>query len=321
VSNGVTQATRAGRHHDDDLLPVVRVRHPEWWIGSVVLLVLALMFGHLLLTNPNLGWSTVGEYLLSEPVLAGLWRTVWLTALTMVLGVVLGTVTAVMRLSANPAFRLTSGAFVWFFRGVPPLVQLIFWYNLASLVPRLSVGVPFGPELLSGDTNGLISPYTAAIIGLTLIEGAYACEIIRAGILSVPKGQLDAASSLGMSPLLTLRRVVLPQAMRVIIPPIGNDTISMLKTTTLVSVLGLPELLYSAQLIYARNYQVIPLLVTATIWYLVLTSLLSIGQRSVERRFSRGYGRPSEGRAPTARAPRIRRGRPTTAASGTGGRR
>jgi polar amino acid transport system permease protein len=227
--------------------------------------------------------------------------TVFLTVTTMVLGVLLGIVLALMRLSANPVFTVTSGLFVWFFRGVPPLVQIIFWFNLALLLPNLTIAVPFGPTLWQVDTNDVMTPLTASLVSLTLIEAAYSCEIVRAGIQSVNEGQRLAARSLGMSPWLSFRRIVLPQAMGVIIPPLGNDASGMLKTTALVSVIAMPELLYSAQTIYTQNYQVIPLLVVASIWYLVVTSALSIVQYFIERH----YGR-HRASAPTARRMRLR---------------
>jgi polar amino acid transport system permease protein len=199
-------------------------------------------------------------------------------------------VLAVMRASRNLILSGAAALYIWFFRGTPLLVQLIFWFNISSLYPRLSLGVPFGPILVSGSSNALISAFTAALLGLGLNQAAYTAEIVRAGILSVPVGQLDAAASLGMSSLMTMRRVVLPQAMRVIIPPLGNETIGMLKTTSIVSVLAMPELLYSAQLVYARTYQTMPLLIVASLWYLLVTTALTSVQLRIERHFARGAG-------------------------------
>jgi polar amino acid transport system permease protein len=198
---------------------------------------------------------------------------------------------AVMRLSDNPLLSGSSWLYIWFFRGTPVLVQLLVWFNLAFLYPKISFGIPFGPSWVSANANSLITPLTAAILGLGLNEGAYMAEIVRAGILSVEHGQTEAAQALGMSRGLTLRRIILPQAMRVIIPPTGNETISMLKTSSLASVITVTELLYAVQLIYSVNFKTIPLLIVASIWYLILTSLLTVGQFYVERRFARGSAR------------------------------
>jgi len=178
--------------------------------------------------------------------------------------------------------------YVGFFRGTPLLVQLIFWFNLAALYPAIAFGVPFGPHLVTGDANKLITPFVAAILGLGLNEAAYMAEIVRAGLLSVDHGQTQAAQALGMTQRQIFRRIVLPQSMRVIIPPTGNQTISMLKTTSLVSVIALHDLLYASQIIYSRTYLVIPLLITASLWYLIVTTVLSVGQYYIERHFKRG---------------------------------
>lgn len=268
--------------------PVIRRRHPGRWASYAVLAVLLAMLVHSLVTNPNFGWDVVGHYFTSSHILAGLVKTIELTVIAMAVGVVLGVLLAVMRLSSNPALSVVGGVYVWFFRGTPVFVQLLFWGYISALYPRLSLGIPFGPEFLSGSTNALVTPFTAAILGLGLNEAAYMAEIVRAGILSVDRGQNEAAQALGMSRARILRRIVLPQAMRVIIPPTGNETISMLKTTSLVSVLAFPELLYAAQLIYSTNFKTIPLLLTASLWYLLMTSVLTVGQYYLERRFSRG---------------------------------
>ena len=181
--------------------------------------------------------------------------------------------------------------YIWFFRGTPVLVQILFWNNISALYPSFGLGIPLGPELGSFDANSVITPFVAALLALGLNEGAYMAEIVRAGIISVDEGQADAASALGMTRLQTMRRIVLPQAMRVIIPPTGNETISMLKTTSLVSVIATTELLYSAQLIYSENYRTIPLLIVASLWYLIITTILSIGQYFLERRYGRGASR------------------------------
>jgi polar amino acid transport system permease protein len=217
--------------------------------------------------------------------------TLELTVLSMLIGIVLGVILAVMRQSPNPVVSGGSWIYIWFFRGTPLLVQLLFWYNVAALFPTIDLGIPFGPSFIHGHANTLITPLAAALLGLGLNEGAYMAEIVRAGIISVDEGQTEAAQSLGMTRLMTMRLIVLPQAMRVILPPTGNETISMLKNTSLVSVIAYTELLYSAQQIYDVNYQTIPLLIVASIWYLVMTSIAYVGQYFIERRFGRGFTR------------------------------
>ncbi len=268
------------------------VRHPGRWVATAVVLVLAAMLVHDLATNSNYQWGVVWTYFTSRQILTGLLRTLELTSLAMVIGVVLGTILAVMRQSPNALISGSSWLYIWFFRGTPVLVQIIFWFNVASLFPRLSLGIPFGPAFVSANANSMVTAFTAALLALGLNEAAYMAEIVRAGILSVNEGQREAAASIGMRRLMTMRRVVLPQAMRIIIPPVGNETIGMLKGTSLVSVVAMPELLYSAQLIYSRTYQTIPLLLVASIWYLLVTSVLTLGQYYVEKRFSRGVRRP-----------------------------
>jgi polar amino acid transport system permease protein len=255
----------------------------------MIVLLLIVVAVHSVATNPRFGWGTVGDYLFDDRILRGLALTLELTVIAMVVGVALGVFFAVMRLSPNPLVAAASSFYIWLFRGTPVLVQILFWSFISALYPRISLGVPFGgPELLSGNANAIVTPFVAAVLALGLNEGAYMAEIVRAGILSVDEGQNEAAQALGMSRMQTMRRIVLPQAMRVIIPPTGNETISMLKTTSLVSVIATQELLYSAQLIYAVNYLQIPLLIVASLWYLTVTSVLSIGQYYVERRFGRG---------------------------------
>jgi polar amino acid transport system permease protein len=246
----------------------------------------------------------VGEYLFDERILEGLRVTIELTVIAMAIGIFLGIVLAVMRLSPNPLVSGGSWLYIWFFRGTPVLVQLLFWYNIAALYPKIALGIPFGPAFVHPDANALITPFTAAILGLGLNEGAYMAEIVRAGIISVPEGQGDAARSLGMTRLETMRRIVLPQAMRVIIPPTGNETISMLKTTSLVSVIAVADLLYAAQNIYSQNFKTIQLLTVASIWYIVCTSVLYVGQYYLERYYGRGSSREQQ----TPLAGRVLRG-------------
>jgi len=273
----------------------VPVRHPGRWVAAAIVLVIAAAIGRSVVTNPRFEWSVVGSYLFDERVLEGLRVTLELTVIAMAIGVTLGIILAGMRLSPNPLVSRSSWLYIWFFRGTPILVQLIFWYNIAALYPKIGLGIPFGPSFVHPDANSLIQPFTAAILGLGLNEGAYMAEIVRAGIISVDEGQGDAAQALGMTRLQTMRRVVLPQAMRVIIPPTGNETISMLKTTSLVSVIAVADLLYAVQNIYSTNFKTIPLLIVASIWYLVCTSILYVGQYYLERYYGRGSSREQEG--------------------------
>ena len=266
----------------------VAVRHPGRWVAIAVLAVLGAMLVNTLLTNENFGWPIVAQYLFSAPVLNGLANTLVLTVLSMLIGIVGGIGLAVMRLSPNPVLSRVAGVYLWLFRGTPLIAQLLFWSFLSALYPNLSLGIPFGPEFVVFDTNSLITPFLACLLGLGLNEAAYMAEIVRGGIQSVDQGQSEAAGALGMTRAQTLRRVVLPQAMRVIIPPTGNETIGMLKTTSLVVVIGYTELLTSVQRIYSTNFQTIPLLIVAAAWYLLLTSLLTAGQRVIERRYGRG---------------------------------
>lgn len=263
--------------------------HPGWWVlvAFVVLCLVALV--RMLLTNPNLQWDVVADYFFSRSILLGLLRTLQLTALSMIIGIALGVLAAVMRLSPIRILSSVAWAYTWFFRGTPLLVQLIFWYNLAALFPAIEIGIPLiGPTFWAGETNVVVTPFVAALLGLALNEGAYMAEIVRGGIISVDPGQSEAAAALGMRGSRAMRRIVLPQAMRVIIPPTGNQVIGMLKHSSLVSVTSMPELLYSAQIIYNRTFQTIPLLIVASLWYLIVTSILSIGQYYIERRYARG---------------------------------
>ncbi|AHI02052.1 amino acid ABC transporter permease [Kutzneria viridogrisea] len=269
-------------------IAAVPVRHPGRWVAAAVLLVLAAMVVHSLLTNPAWQWSVVGDYLFSGRVLGGLLVTAELTVLAMLIGVVGGVLIAVMRLSNNPIVSGVAWFYAWFFRGTPVLVQIIFWSFIGFLYPYLSLGIPFGPEFIFFDSNKLIPLFMGAVLGLGLNEAAYMSEIVRAGILSVDTGQTEAAEALGMTRTKIMTRIVLPQAMRVIIPPTGNETISMLKTTSLVAVVAGGDLFTEVQLIYGGNYKQIPLLVVASLWYLLFTSVLSVGQYYIERRYSRG---------------------------------
>jgi polar amino acid transport system permease protein len=277
---------------------VVPVRHRWRWVASAAVLVVAAMlvntlfFSHVERGGVREGrfqWGVVGKYLFYHPILRGIGVTLELTVIAMVAGVTIGVMLAVMRLSPN---RLLSGSawiYIWFFRGTPVLVQLFFWYvGITYLYPHLSFGIPFGPGFVTVNANVLVTSFVAGALGLSLNEGAYMAEIVRAGVISVDEGQTEAAQSLGMSRRQTLRLIVLPQAMRVIIPPTGNETISMLKTTSLVYVIAVTELFTATQNVSNANYETVPLLLVASIWYLFFTSILTVGQYYVERHYARG---------------------------------
>uniref|UniRef100_UPI00224B34D7 amino acid ABC transporter permease n=1 Tax=Brucella intermedia TaxID=94625 RepID=UPI00224B34D7 len=274
-------------------MPVVPLRHRGRWVFAALLAMLLVGLAISMVTNPRFQWPVVSRYLFDRSILDGLIMTIWLTVAAMAIGIALGTLIALMRISKNPVLGAVASGYLWVFRGTPLLVQLIFWYNLSALYPEITIGFPFGPSLGSFDANTYITVYVAALLGLGLNEGAYMSEIVRSGLNSVPPGQREAAEALGMSSSRVMIRIILPQAMRVIIPPTGNQLIGMLKTTSLVSVIAMQELLYSAQLIYTANFQTIPLLIVASIWYLVLTTILSIGQHFLERHFGKSDRRPS----------------------------
>ncbi len=295
MSTSELSKERTGRPEEIKAVPV---RRPGRWIAAAIVLVLGASIVRSIVTNQSFGWHYVGQYLFDPRVLRGVLVTLELTVLSMVIGILLGIVLAVMRLSPNPILSGGSWVYIWFFRGTPLLVQILFWYSIAALFPHgISLGIPFGPSIVHyTHTNDLITAFVAALLALSINEGAYMAEIVRAGFISVPEGQTEAAQSLGMSRLQTMRLIVLPQAMRVIIPPTGNETISMLKNTSLISVTAYAELLYATQEISAVNYQVIPLLIVASIWYLVMTSVLYVGQYFIERRYGRGFSRNEQGR-------------------------
>jgi polar amino acid transport system permease protein len=272
-------------------IKAVPVRHYGRWVAGVIIVFFAVLLVRSVIVNPNFHWPVVGQYLFDTNILYGLKNTLLLTVFSMLIGVIGGVVLAVMRLSPNPLMSGVAGLYIWVFRGTPLITQLIFWFYIGALYPKVGLGIPFGPEFVSWDVNDLVNAFTAALLGLGLNEAAYMAEIVRGGIQSVDDGQNEAAGALGMSRTRTLRRIVLPQAMRVIIPPTGNQVISMLKTTSLVVVIGYYELMVSVQQIYSRTYQTIPLLITAALWYLFCTSVLTLVQMQIEKRFSRGTAR------------------------------
>jgi polar amino acid transport system permease protein len=290
---------------------VVPVRHVKQWIGVAVAMVVLAMIIHTLLSKVGTGtyhchlvsgirrcvplhtwrfsWNIVGQYLTTSEIFHGLLVTIELTVIAMVVGISLGMTIAIMRMSPNRVLSASAWSYTWFFRGTPVLVQLLFWANIAILYPKLTIGIPFLPvTFIHLSVNSIFVPFFAAIVALGLNEAAYMSEIARAGLLAVDEGQVEAASSLGMTRGQTLRNVVIPQAMRVIIPPTGNEVISMLKTSSLASIVSVTELAGAASNIYSSNYEIMPLLIVISIWYLIITTILSIGQYYLERYFAKG---------------------------------
>jgi polar amino acid transport system permease protein len=283
VSNII--APRQGR---PEAIRAVPVRHPGRWVAVVVIAVLAAMVINSFITNTAWDWSFQWENAFTQPVLNGVVTTIWLTVAAMAFGIMLGVVLAVMRLSPNPVLSGASWFYIWVFRGTPVLVQLTIWGTIGSLYQMISIGIPFGPAIHSFSTRDLIPNAVAALLGLALNEAAYMAEIVRGGIVSVDEGQSEAAAALGLSRMQTMRRVILPQAMRVIIPPTGNETISMLKTTSLVTAVPYAELFFNTSAIGTRTFNSFPMLITASLWYLGMTSVLMVGQYYVERHYARG---------------------------------
>ncbi|MFT0761621.1 amino acid ABC transporter permease [Scrofimicrobium sp. R131] len=273
-----------------ELLHARPVPRPGRWVSAFLVLVIVALVIKGLITNPNFQWSLMGQWVFSKTIMTGVLYTLLLTVVAMVIGTVLAITMAVMRQSPNPVLRYVAMFYIWFFRGTPIYTQLIFWSLLPSLYPQISIAIPFGPELFSAQTVDLLRPLMMAFLGLGLNEGAYLAEIIRAGLLSVDKGQWEAATALGMNRGKIFRRIILPQAMRVIVPPIGNETISMLKTTSLVSAIPVTtELTFVASTKGQALFAPIPLLLAAAAWYLVITSLLMVVQHRIERYYGRGF--------------------------------
>lgn len=269
-----------------DLQVVPRKRY-GLWIGTVLSVLFVATVLHAIATNPAFGWETAFGYLFHPSILRGLGTTLLLTVIIMAASIVIGTVVAIMRVSPSIILQTFGSAYVWFFRGVPALIQLIFWFNLALIVREFSLTLPFVGTVFSVRTNDLMTPFVAAVVALSLCEAGYMAEIIRAGIKSVPYGQSEAAGSLGMSYGQVLRRIILPQAMRFVVPPTGNEAINLLKLTSLVTYIAVDDLFYAAQSIYARTFETIPLLMVVSFWYLLVVSLMSIGQHHIERYYGR----------------------------------
>jgi polar amino acid transport system permease protein len=297
-----------------DPIRAVPVRHPGRWLAVAIVALLSAMFVHMLFTNDRFQWSFMVDNMFNRPVLRGVETTVLITIYSMVAGVVLGIVLAVMRLSENPLLRVAAWVYTWFFRAIPRYVLLATIGNLGYLYPQLRLGLPFSDQIAnllgvhlhgtiwSVNANDFFAGLKAGVLGLALSEAAYMAEIVRAGILSVDPGQLEAAQSLGMRRILAMRRVVLPQAMRVIVPPTGNETIAMLKDTSLlIAVPVSSELFFQLEAVGHRTFNTFPMKVAALLWYLALSSVFMIGQYFLERHYARGFG-PRAGKQPAAAA-------------------
>ncbi|WP_433604440.1 amino acid ABC transporter permease [Prescottella agglutinans] len=273
-------------------IEAVPLRHPGRWIAAVVVLVLFGLFVYGAATNEAFSWDVYAQYLFDKRITAAAWKTIQLTVLAMTIAIVLGVILAVMRLSPNPVLRSAAWVYLWVFRGTPVYVQLVLWGLFPSIYKTIDLGIPFVYQFAHIDIQALSAAFLFAVIGLALNEAAYMAEIVRAGVNSVSEGQTEASTALGMSWSQTMRRTVLPQAMRVIIPPTGNELISMLKTTSLVAAVPYTGELYGrARDISGANFFPIPLLLVAATWYLAITSILMVGQYYLERHYSKGLSR------------------------------
>ncbi len=276
-----------------DVSTARRIHHPAQFVIAAFVLAISATIAWIFVTNPTVDWGVITHYLFVPAILEGVWITLVLTVVCMAIGVVLGILLAAARMSRMRAIKMPADFYVWFFRGTPTLVQLIFWYNIAIFIPRVTIGLPGQEPWIDENMNDVIPPLGAAILGLGLNAAAYMSEIVRGGLLSVPNGQREAAQSLGLPSSKAFTQIILPQAMRAIVPPTGNQTIIMLKSTALVSTMAVADLFYSAQGIYVTNGEVISLLVVASAWYLFLTTVLYFFQGRVEKRFGRGFVRRS----------------------------
>jgi polar amino acid transport system permease protein len=312
---GIMTETKTAERAQPEAITAVPVRHPGRWVAIGVIAVLAAMFAHMLATNGAFQWRFMVDNMFRPPVLEGVRTSLILTVLAMVIGVTLGVVIAIMRLSPNPVLSGAAWVYTWFFRAVPRVVLLVLFGNLGILYARYEFGLPFDRQLgnlfgidLDGrlfglDARTVVTGFVAGLLGLALSEAAYMAEIVRAGIKAVDPGQQEAAHALGMARGTTLRRIILPQAMRVIVPPTGNETIAMLKDTALVAFVPVTnELFFQLQAIGSRTFRPFPMLVAACLWYLAMTSVLMVGQYFIEQYFSRGFGPATGGRRARVRA-------------------
>lgn len=283
-TNSSTAASRSRGSDGERMLPPFDPM--RYVFGTIVLLVLAYAL-YSVVTNERFQWPAVARYFFAQEILAGVWMTIVLSIVSMVIGLVVGLIACMAAMSGYLALELPARIFVWLFRGTPILVQIIFWYNVSALFPSVGIRLPFGPTVGITNVNELMTPAVTIIVALSLYTGAYMSEIFRGGIIAVDSGQFDASNALGMSRWTMYWQVILPQAFRIIIPPTGNEFVTLMKTTSLASVIGTFELLYTAQVIYHRTFETIPLLVVVALWYLILTTAISYGQKLVEQRLSR----------------------------------
>ncbi|MFE3633796.1 amino acid ABC transporter permease [Streptomyces sp. NPDC059168] len=265
-------------------IKAIPVRHYGRWVAGVAVIAILVLIG-VAFSNANINYSIIPDYLTDGTILSGVWHTLYISVLAMVLGLALGIILAVMRMSSNPVTSSVAWAYIWLFRGTPVLVQLLLWYNISLVFPILNLG------FYKDEMNQVMTPFLAALLGLGLNEAAYMSEIVRAGIQSVDLGQTEASHALGMTQGKTLRRVILPQAMRVIVPPTGNEFINMLKTSSLAYSVQFPEVLKASTDISSTSLAVVEMYFVASIWYLILTTVFSIGQYYLERRYARGSTR------------------------------
>ncbi|WP_053387521.1 amino acid ABC transporter permease [Leucobacter japonicus] len=301
-------AGQSAPHPESEAIEAIRLRHPWRTVFAVVLIVLAGLFIYDTAVNrPVYNWGEVGKYLFDVRIVEGAWYTLQLTVYSMIIAVVLGVTVAVMRQSPNPVVKAVAWVYLWLFRGTPVYVQLVFWGLIPTIYKSISLGIPFTDAVATLNTKDLLSYFTLAVIGLALNEAAYMAEIVRAGLLSVDKGQDEAATALGLGWWHTMSRVILPQAMRVIIPPTGNEVISMLKTTSLVTAVPFTLDLYGrARDISAVTYQPVPMLICASIWYLTVTSILMVGQYFLEKKFAKGVSQRPDVMKPTVETQSVR---------------
>ena len=272
-------------------IKAIRLRHPVRMVFATLLVLCFVVFILDAAARPAFDWPVVGKYLFDQRISLAAFVTLQLTVYSMIIAIVLGVILAVMRLSPNPVVKSVAWFYLWVFRGTPVYVQLVFWGLISIIYQDISVGIPFTEPWLVFETDAILSTFALAVIGLALNEAAYLAEIVRAGLLSVDNGQEEAATALGMSWAQTMRRIIIPQAMRVVIPPTGNEVISMLKTTSLVTAVPFSfDLFTRSRDISAETFNVIPMLMVASIWYLFFTSILMVGQHFLEKRFARGVG-------------------------------
>jgi polar amino acid transport system permease protein len=267
-----------------DLSGMTVARQPHWmrWFTAIVILAVLAAIGRAF-ANGQIEWSYVGRFLNAPSILEGIVNTMVMAVLAMALGIVLGVVVAIMRLSPNPVLKSVAAGYTWLFRGTPLILQLLLWFNLALVFPTIGI-----PGLWSARAVDVMTPFLSALLGLGINQGAYTSEVMRAGMLSVDAGQYEAALAIGMGRLKALRRIILPQAMRMVTPPLSNEFIGMVKATSLASVIQYPEVLHNAENIYYANSRVIELLIVAGFWYLLVVSILTPLQMLLERRFARG---------------------------------